>query len=458
MGQNLSDFTVSSVRSDLSNGRYSAAELVEEIFRRIRTVEPALNCFVTLNERSLEEARQTERDDPRPLAGIPVTVKDLILTRDMPTTAGSHVPHPFRHVMRDARCIGRLRQAGALIIGKTSLHEFAFGITNENEHFGPVHNPWNLDRMSGGSSGGSAASVAARLCLSSIGTDTRGSIRIPASCCGISGLKPTRGRVPTEGVIPLSPTLDHVGPMANSVADLEIVLGVLAPGWLERPQHLRHESSRKPILGVPSYYFARIDIEVASAVNRALRLFEESGFTIVELEIPQLSEVLTASDIISRAEAVSFHDPLLREFPEDYGPRVRERLETGYELSAVDLVRAEQQRRRSIRAFRRAFRKVDCLVCPTLPVVAPPLGTRKIEIEGEAEPIVPCFVRLAAAQNMAGVPSLSIPCGFSASGLPIGLQLVAARRAESILFEVGKFYQERTDWHRRVPPLVGQRE
>jgi aspartyl-tRNA(Asn)/glutamyl-tRNA(Gln) amidotransferase subunit A len=453
MTENLHVVTISSVRSDLLNGTYSAAELMEETFRRIRSMEPDLNCFLTLNDESLEEARRIARNDPRPLAGIPMTVKDLILTRDMPTTAGSRVPHPFRQVMRDAQCIGRLRRAGALIIGKTGLHEFAFGITNENEHFGPVHNPWDLERVSGGSSGGSAAALAARLGLGSVGTDTRGSIRIPASCCGVCGLKPTRGRIPTEGVIPLSPTLDHVGPMANSVADLEMLFGVLSPGW-SRPKHLRRQSSQRPILGVTPYYFDRIATEVASAVDGALRLFEEAGFRIVDLEIPELGEVLAASDVISRAEAVSFHDPLLREFPEDYGPQVRERLMTGYDLSAVDFVRAEQQRRSSIRAFRRAFCKIDCLVCPTLPVTAPPLGTREIEIEGQREPIVPCFVRLVAPQNMAGVPSLSIPCGFSRSGLPVGLQLIAGHHRESVLFEVGKFYQERTDWHRRLPSLA----
>ncbi len=447
--------SISSVRSALLRGEFSAAELMQETLRRMDAVEPQLNCFITRNEAVLEEAARIDRKDGRPLAGIPISVKDLILTRDMPTTAGSLVPHPYRRRLRDARCVHRLRRAGALIIGKTGLHEFAFGITSENAHFGPVRNAWNSDRISGGSSGGSASSLAARLGLGSLGTDTRGSIRIPASCCGVCGLKPTRGLVPTQGVIPLSRTLDHVGPMANSVADLEILLAVLAPEAGRRNGVRDDRTSFRPILGVVPYYFERIDPQVREAVLGALRLFEEAGFEIREVEMPGLSEILAASDVLSRAEAVTFHDSFIRDFPEGYDPRVLERLRTGYELSAVDLVRAEEQRRHAIQAFRRVFRQVDCLIAPTLPVSAPALGTREIEIEGTLEPIVHCFVRLVAPQNMAGVPSLSVPCGFSADGMPIGLQLIAGHRRESTLFQIGRVFQSRTDWHRRRPRLAG---
>ena len=445
--------TIASVRSALLRGDYSASELLREVLGRISALQPHLNCFTTINERCIEEASRIDRSDVRPLAGIPMTVKDLILTRDMPTSAGSRVPHPFRDRLQDARCVRLLRKAGALIVGKTSLHEFAFGVTNENERFGPVHNPWNSKRMSGGSSGGSACALAARLCWGSIGTDTRGSIRIPSACCGVSGLKPTRGMVSTNGVIPLSPTLDHVGPMANSVADLEALFAVLAPAAARRHEVSRQRRSGWRVLGVAPYYFDRIEEDVAVAVRHALRLFEDAGFPIVEVDLPELAETLEASDVISRAEALAFHEQSLKDHGDDYDSQVRSRLLTGHDLSAVELVRAYQQRQRAMRSFQRLFRTVDCLVCPGLPVTAPPLGTKEFDFGTSTESLVHCFVRLMAPQNMAGVPSLTIPCGFSTKGLPIGLQLVSGPRREAILFELGAFYQEHTNWHLHVPPI-----
>ncbi len=456
MVEAFSSWTIASVRSDLRSGKYTARELVDDLFRRIEALQPVLNCFLTLNEKCLDDASRIRREDTRPLAGIPVTIKDLILTHDMPTTGGSRVPSPCDVQSRDALSVNRLRKAGALMVGKTSLHEFAFGITNENEHFGAVRNPWATERMSGGSSGGSASALAARLGLGSVGTDTRGSIRIPSACCGICGLKPTRGLIPINGVIPLSRTLDHVGPMATSVTDLQALFSVLCQKSSRHPRRSRKRASRWPVLGFISDYFTRVEPEVTNAVRRALRLFEEAGFPILEVNLPELNETLAASDVISRAEAVTFHDRFLTEHPEGYGPQVRERLRSGYQLTAVDLVRAEQQRRRAIEAFRRIFRQVDCLLGPTLPVTAPQIGTHTVEIGGEREPIVPCFVRLTAAQNMAGVPSLSIPCGFSDQGLPVGLQLIAGQRRESILFELGELYQERTDWHLRLPKIIAK--
>ncbi len=284
-----------------------------------------------------------------------------------------------------------------------------------------------------------------------LGTDTRGSIRIPAACCGATGLKPTIGLLPTGGVVPLSPTLDHVGPLASSVEDLTLLMTALAPRF-------SHSWDREPkaenlVLGYVPYYFRRLDPDVERAVRRAIGILVEAGMRVEEVEIPGLDEALAASDVISRAEAVSFHDRQLRENPHLYGERVRRRMLTGYELTARDLVIALQQRRRIIDAFRRVFRRVDCLVAPSLPVPAPVIGTAEITIGGVAEGIVPCFVRLSAPQNMAGVPALSLPCGFSRRGLPIGFQLIAGRGRDARLLGLGAFFQRLTDWHRRRPPL-----
>jgi len=454
---NITRMGIQQLLKEFESRRLTAREVAEAELELIDADDPLLNTFLCINELAIEESVQADNrlgagTEPLALNGIPVSVKDLLLTRNMPTTGGSRAPLPLADPPREARAVTRLRQAGAVLLGKNNLHEFAFGITNENEHFGACRNPWRIDRMTGGSSGGSAAAVAAGMCAGSLGTDTRGSIRIPAALCGVSGLKPTLRVVPTNGVIPLSTTLDHVGPIARTVGNLEAIMLAISPSRLLNHSPQTGESLTKNLrIGVCDYYFDNIHSDVERAVRQAIRLFEEAGTEVIEVDLSLLPEALHASDIISRAEAVTIHDSGLSNSPEDYGPLVRGRLSTGYEVSGIELVKAYRTRDRVIEAFQRVFNKVDCLAAPAVPVTAPPLGTQEIRIGNHKETIVNSFVRLNAPQNVAGIPALVFPCGFDADGLPIGLQLIAWRNRDSLLIELGKQFQSWTTWHRCQP-------
>jgi aspartyl-tRNA(Asn)/glutamyl-tRNA(Gln) amidotransferase subunit A len=307
----------------------------------------------------------------------------------------------------------------------------------------------------GGSSGGSAAAVAAGLGAASIGSDTRGSIRIPAACCGITGLKPTTGLVPTDGVLPLSATLDSVGPMTRSVDDAALLLGVLAGGrsFAQRYAEALERPVRGLRIGVAEHLMRDVAGVVASAVDEALRQLEHAGCVRSEVSLPELEGALEQSYVIGGAEAAEWHDRDLQERPELFGPRVRERLMKGYGITAIDYVRARQKRDVVRRAFQRCFREVDVLAGAALPAVAARIGSDTLEVDDRSEPIIDGSMRLTAPQSLGGVPALALPCGFGASGLPLGLQLVAARYREDLLFTLGAELQRLTDWHRRRPAL-----
>jgi aspartyl-tRNA(Asn)/glutamyl-tRNA(Gln) amidotransferase subunit A len=343
-------------------------------------------------------------------------------------------------------------------MGKTHLHEVALGITSLNEHFGPVRNPWDLDRVPGGSSGGSAAAVAAGLGCASLGTDTRGSVRIPAACCGVTGIRPTTGLVPPEGVLPLSWTLDQVGPLARSMEDAARILAVIAGGrrlWNRyRPALTRGVRGLR--VGVSEYHLRDLDPEVAGAIEGAVATLAAAGAPRRDVRVPELDGSLQGSYVIGGAEAVTHHDPTLRQRPEDYGPAVRARLEGGYALKAIDYVRAQRKRERVVAAFDAVFRDVDVMIGATLPTAAAPIGAEEVEVGGRRESIIDAYMRLSAPQSMGGVPAASVPCGFTSDGLPIGLQLIAARHREDLVLTVGAELQRLTDYHRRHPSAVAR--
>jgi aspartyl-tRNA(Asn)/glutamyl-tRNA(Gln) amidotransferase subunit A len=448
LDQDLLFADLTTVTRLLRDGELSQRELLEAVLDRIKFCEPRLNAFISLNRAATDPAGG-------PLHGLPVSIKDLFLTLETPTTAGSRVFGKGIESGADAEIVKQLKRAGALIIGKNNLHEFAYGITNENEHFGPTRNPWDISRISGGSSGGSAAAVAAGMAYASIGSDTRGSIRIPSACCGISGLKPTYRRLSTRGLVPLSPSLDHVGPMARSVRDLELLFSLLAPGRGNPAEDSAPPASRLR-LGICDYYFRNLHPETESAIKKAILVFEEAGHSIHHpVALAGLEEAFRASGQISSAEALSYHDPHLRRFPEGYGPSVRRRLESGYSVSALDYLNAMETRRRITREFQRIFDQIDCLLAAVVPGPPPLIGSGTVDTGTGQEDVLPAFVRLNAPQNMAGVPSLTIPCGFTGAGLPIGMQLIAAAHREALLFAVGSGYQARTDWHLRRPSVGG---
>jgi aspartyl-tRNA(Asn)/glutamyl-tRNA(Gln) amidotransferase subunit A len=449
----------------LRRKQLSPVELVETVLARIEHLNPTLNAFITVVAgRARREARVAEREIRRglwkgPLHGIPISLKDNIWTRGIRTTAGSRILADFVPPA-DADVAARLQHAGAILIGKTNLHEFAYGITSNNPHFGPVRNPWDPGRIPGGSSGGSAAAVASGMCFASVGTDTGGSIRIPSALCGVVGLKPTFGLVDVEGIVPLCLTLDHAGPIARSVTDVCILLEVLArefPKGAARPDHrkLGRTLPRKFRVGWPEhYFFERVDSEVRSRLEEAVRVLRSLGGQIVKVSVPRLADsLLPATNDIALAEATEYHQSQCY-FPAraaDYGKDVRKRLESGGKVSAVDYLRGRAKKPEAVAEFGRAFARADVILAPTTPITAPPIGADEIEIDGENETVRSALVRMNRPANFTGHPVISVPCGFTRDGLPVGLQLIGPDWSEARLLAIAAAYEAATEWHTRHP-------
>jgi aspartyl-tRNA(Asn)/glutamyl-tRNA(Gln) amidotransferase subunit A len=442
-------------------GKLSPVELTRFLLDRIARLNPRLNAYLTVcEEQALEQAVRAESALPGkrrgksarelgPLHGIPISLKDNIYTAGIRTTAGSKVLHDFVP-LDDAPVATALKKAGAIILGKTNMHEFAYGTTSNNPHYGPVRNPWDETRIAGGSSGGSAAALAAGLCYGSIGTDTGGSIRIPASLCGVVGLKPGLGRVSAEDVIPLSPTLDFVGPLARSVEDVALLLHpIFTRGVNERsllPRKFPSPRARRAKLGMPKeFFFDVVSPDVQRAFDHAIRILKKGGASIKEISLPLLPETEDAGNQIAWAEATLYHQQA-GWFPDrsaDYGEDVRSRLEMGTQVSAVSYLKALQTREKFISAFHLALEdaEVDALVVPTTPIAAPPIGEESTSIGGALHPTRALLLRLNRPANLAGVPAISVPCGLTEDGLPVGLQFIAAVTDEPLLLELVRDFE-----------------
>ncbi len=443
----------------IARGKLSPLDLVNDSLARIEAGNPRLGAFITVTADSARAAAIKTGQRVRAgrgglLPGIPISVKDLIITAEAPTSLGSKVIPGGLPAGPDAPAISRLRRAGAVVVGKANLHEVALGVTSVNEHFGPARNPWDPTRVAGGSSGGSAVAVATDMGLGSVGTDTRGSIRIPSACCGIVGLKPTYGTIPTDEVFPLAATLDHVGPMARSVEDVALLFGVMT-GSTRRTKAVLAAVDQKPgrkKIAICEYFIRDADHEIATAIETAIKLLARRGASLVSLEIPELEPALEASRVIVLAEAIAYHDELLRRHPDGYGPILKSRLEGGYQLSALQYVQAEERRLELFTAYAALFQQVDCLIGAVLPVAPPKIGTQAVPMAGVETPLSEAFCRYNAPQNMTGVPALALPCGFTKGGLPIAMQLVAGSGREEVILGIGADYQRETDWHARRPP------
>jgi aspartyl-tRNA(Asn)/glutamyl-tRNA(Gln) amidotransferase subunit A len=464
----LTSLSIHETSQLIQSGKLSPVELTLAHLRRIESLEPMVNCFITLTpELALEQAHQVEarllnaqktsNRQTSPLLGIPLAFKDLYETQGVKTTAGStffstHIPPA------DAAVVRMLRRAGVVMLGKLNMHEIALGVTNVNPHFGACHNPWALDRIPGGSSGGSAAALAAGMCMGSLGTDSGGSIRIPSALCGIVGLKPTYGRVSLRGVIPLSWNVDHAGPMARWVADIAILLQAIA-GY----DRLDPYSIRVP---VPDYtahitdgvrgwrialaegdFFVRTDPEVYRAVIEAGRVFTDLGAQVKSFDIPDLLPAAQANHLIVTSDAAAYHREHLQQNPDGFGADVLQRLSTGAAFTSTEYILARRTQTLLRRQFEQLFDQVDLVFMPTTPVAAPPIeGPNAVE---QAR----LLTRYTAPFNMTGLPAISLPCGFTSQSLPIGLQMVARPWAEARLLQAAYSYEQATPWHERKPNL-----
>jgi aspartyl-tRNA(Asn)/glutamyl-tRNA(Gln) amidotransferase subunit A len=410
----------------------TAEQTTEECLRRIDAENPRLNAFILIMaDQARRQAREADRElsagrDRGALHGVPISIKDLLDVRGTPTTAASLVREGHL-AERDATAIAHLRQAGAVFIGKTNLHEFAFGTTNEDSAFGPARNPHDPARSPGGSSGGSAASLVAGMALATIGTDTGGSIRIPAAACGAVGFKPTYDEVSTGGVVPLSRALDHVGPLTNSVIDAWIVYRALLGDGTPRP--LAALPARGLRVAVPRAYFCDVlDEEVRARFEETLDALRAAGVSVGETEIRHAKDIAPIYLHIVLADAAAYHAATLESMPERYTAPVRQRMEMGRYVLAEDYVRALNGREVLRREVDAALAGHDALVLPTLPIPAPPLGVDSVKVGPTQEPVRNLMLRLTQLFNLTGHPSIAIPCGRTSDGLPCSLQLVGARR------------------------------
>jgi aspartyl-tRNA(Asn)/glutamyl-tRNA(Gln) amidotransferase subunit A len=451
--------------SDLVRARkISSAELTSASLMRITRLNPELNAFITVTaDQAMADARAADLDLAKnrwrgPLHGIPVGLKDLFDTAGIRTTAGSAI-FADRVPPEDAEVVRRLKAAGAVIVGKLNMHEFAYGDTSAQSHFGPVRNPWNRDRVAGGSSGGSAAAVAAGLCYGALGSDTGGSIRQPSAYCGIVGLKPTYGVVSTRGVIPLSWSLDHVGPMCRRVTDAALMLQAIA-GYdaldinsvdAAPPDYLKGMAQKVSSLriGIPrAVFYDSLDPEIEQAVSEALRVLRGLTASTRDVELP----AYTTLPVVG-AEAYTFHAPYFTKTPQLYQPMTRRRLEGGATVTAAAYIEGRRELERLRRAMNNVFSTADVLVTPTTPILPPAVADALADPGTPPPGGVALSLRNTQPFDIFGVPSISIPCGFSRGGLPIGLEISGPRLGESIVLALARAYEQVTDWHKRMPSI-----
>jgi aspartyl-tRNA(Asn)/glutamyl-tRNA(Gln) amidotransferase subunit A len=454
--------SISELSQRLRREETSPVEITRACLERIERLNPALNAFITVTaESALAEARAAEAEIGRgewrgPLHGVPVALKDLIDMTNVRTTAGSAL-YKDRVPERDAEVVRKLRQAGAVIVGKNNLHEFAYGGSSLVSYFGDVHNPWDGSRITGGSSGGSAAAVVAGLACAAIGTDTAGSIREPAALCGCVGLKPTYGRVSSRGVIPLSTSLDHVGPLAATVADAAIVLQAIA-GYdgadttsfdvpvADYAGALREDAKQMRVGVARDYFFDDLDPEVAAALEHALR-----GIATLVAEMKEVRLEVPRDRTLQAAEAYAYHAANVAASPDLYQPETVRRIRSGERVTGAEYI----ERRRELEAARRsigeAFAGVDVLVTPTTPLPAPSIG----DLRANPDALRPAELKLLRNTrpfNVWGLPAISVPCGFTQGGLPIGLQIAGPHWREDLVLRLAHVYEQATPWSKPQCP------
>lgn len=450
----IQSLTISSALDQLRAGTLNAAQLSEACFQAIERLNPSINAFITILDRPQIAVDQLAN---QALPGIPIAIKDLYQTGGVLTSSGTSFFKDFIP-SHDAAVVERFKNAGALITGKTNTHEIALGVTGVNPHYGAVRNPWDLERITGGSSSGSAAAVAAGMSLAAMGTDTGGSIRIPASLCGVVGLKPTYGRISLRGILPLSWNLDHAGPITKTVKDAAILLQILAgydehdPASLNIPVDDYLSRLEAGVHGwrigvITGDYAWETDPEVLETIRQAAQVFETLGAQVEPVELNFLRDAALANSLMTQADGAAFHRERLMEHPLGFGEDVRLRLQTGAGFTAGDYSLARRTQVETRRKMEFFFKGFDALLLPSTPISAPLIeGNNALEQARR-------LTRFTAPFNLTGLPAISIPCGFSSDRLPIGLQIVSPAWTEKKLLQAAHAYEQATDHHKQRPEL-----
>jgi aspartyl-tRNA(Asn)/glutamyl-tRNA(Gln) amidotransferase subunit A len=460
--QDLAFASIAELAPRLAAREISPVEVTEAALARLEQLEPRLNAFITVTAESARHAARAAEAAimaghwQGPLHGVPVAIKDLYATRGVVTTFGSPLYADWVPDF-DAAAVEQLKRAGAVLLGKTNLHELAYGSTSANAHYGPVHNPWRLDHHPGGSSGGSSAAVAAGLAYGAMGSDTGASIRQPAACAGIVGIKPTFGRLSKFGALPLAWSQDHAGPLTRTVRDAALMLQALAghdprdPNSVARPvpdltAGIDRGVAGKRIGVVRAFFFEDCAADVVAAVDAALEVFENLGAQVEEIDLPDMAAAFTVGTITIAVEGAAYHAADLRERPELFSDELRAAFELGGFYRGVDYVQAQRLRRQLMDATERTMAGFDAVVMPTSPVPATPIA-------GSPPEHAMLRPRNTMPFNVLGLPAISVPCGFTADGLPVGLQIAGKAFDEAGVLQIAHAYEQATDWHRRRPPL-----
>jgi aspartyl-tRNA(Asn)/glutamyl-tRNA(Gln) amidotransferase subunit A len=459
--------SLTSVAKAIADKRLSSREATQSCLDRIAQWQPHLNAFMAVEAEAAlaaadaADAALSKGKVSGVLHGVPLAHKDMYYDAGKVVTCGSKIRRDFV-ATTTSTALQRLKDAGTIRLGSLQMAEFAYGPTGHNSHFGPVHNPWGLDRITGGSSSGSGSAVAARLTFAALGSDTGGSIRMPAHFCGVTGLKTTYGRVSRAGAMPLSQSLDTVGPLARSAEDCALLLGLMAGADPEDPTAFAGPvpdylaAAREPIkglrIGVPTaFYVDDLDSEVARILDETIAVLKREGVDIVQVELPDQRQLTAACQLVLATEAAAFHKRWLIERPQDYGPQVLMRLQNGLAIPGVSYLEAMRWRGSALSAHLAAVAGVDAVIAPVAPIAAPTIAESDVGNSPDAESVIQRLTRFTRPVNYLGLPSLSIPSGFTNSGLPVGMQLIGRSFDEAMLLRIGAAFQRATDFHGRVP-------
>src|SRR5579863_4978183 len=461
--------SLTSVAKAIADKRVSSREATQSCLDRIARWQPHLNAFMAIEaEDALKAADAADAALAKgvrhgALRGVPLAHKDMYYEAGKVATCGSRIRRDFV-ATTTATALQRLKDAGAIRLGTLQMAEFAYGPTGHNSHYGPVHNPFALERITGGSSSGSGSAVAARLTFAALGSDTGGSIRMPAHFCGVTGLKTTVGRVSRAGAMPLSQSLDTVGPLARTAEDCAVLLGLMAgadpadptASTLPVPDYAAAsaQSMKGVTIGVPSaFYVDDLDAEVAGVLDATIATFKREGASVVQVDLPDQRQLSGASQLVIAVEAAAFHKRWMIERPQDYGPQVLMRLQNGLAIPAVSYLEALLWRDPALAAHLAAAGEVDAVIAPVSPVAAPTIAESDVGNSPDAEAVIQRLTRFTRPINYLGLPSLSIPSGFTRAGLPVGMQLIGRSFDEATLLRIGAAFQRATDFHDKVPQL-----